>query len=96
MKSAALLEAARIAGSVTKLAALLGVTSQAISQWGRPPVTRVLEIERVTGISRHKLRPDIYPPPIAANDSPKPKGKRTRSAGAAAAPTSSSVVEKAA
>jgi Putative antitoxin of bacterial toxin-antitoxin system, YdaS/YdaT len=27
----------------------------------RVPTERVLEIERATGISRHDLRPDIYP-----------------------------------
>jgi DNA-binding transcriptional regulator YdaS (Cro superfamily) len=25
------------------------------------PVARVLDVERITGITRHELRPDIYP-----------------------------------
>lgn len=45
--------------------AMGGVSPQAISQWSRVPVLRVLDVERVTGIPRHELRPDIYPPPSA-------------------------------
>lgn len=63
MKSAALQEAIRKAGSVGKLAAAIGVTSQAVSQWKKPPPTRVLEITRVTGVPPWMLRPDIYPAP---------------------------------
>lgn len=40
----------------------LGITAQAISQWTRVPVERVLDVERITGVSRTELRPDIYPP----------------------------------
>ena len=47
-------------GSLTKLARELGITVSAISQWRKVPVNRVLEIERITGISRHVLRPDLY------------------------------------
>jgi hypothetical protein len=53
------------AGNQTKLALLLGIKPQHIQNWmnrdSRVPSTRVLEIERVTGIPRHELRPDIYP-----------------------------------
>jgi len=28
---------------------------------GPPPAERVLQIERITGIPRHTLRPDLYP-----------------------------------
>jgi DNA-binding transcriptional regulator YdaS (Cro superfamily) len=44
-----------------KLADELGIRPQAIYQWKRIPVGRVLQIERLTGISRHEQRPDIYP-----------------------------------
>lgn len=30
------------------------------------PAERVLEIERLTGISRYDLRPDVFGPPISA------------------------------
>jgi DNA-binding transcriptional regulator YdaS (Cro superfamily) len=36
------------------------ITPQAISQWDKVPAKRVLEVERITGISRHKLRPDVF------------------------------------
>lgn len=57
----ACLKAKEIAGGPSALAkAIGGVTSQAVSQWERVPVSRVLDVERVTGISRHELRPDIF------------------------------------
>lgn len=54
--------AKNVIGGPTALAKALGdVTSQAVSQWRRIPAERVLEVERVTGVSRHDLRPDLYP-----------------------------------
>lgn len=49
-------------GGTAKLAAALGCTTQAISQWGQVPVRHVLKIEALTGIPRSEIRPDIYPP----------------------------------
>ena len=55
-------KAIKAAGSSVKLAAMLGVKYQSIQYWKRRiPAERVLEIERVTGVSRHELRPDLYP-----------------------------------
>ena len=50
-------------GSQKGVADLVGVSPQAITKWinGRIPAERVLEIERLTGVSRHELRPDLYP-----------------------------------
>ncbi len=54
-------KAKEVAGGPSALAkALGGVTSQAISQWKKIPAERVLDVERITGISRHKLRPDVF------------------------------------
>lgn len=44
-----------------ELARQLGCTRSAVCQWKRVPATRVLAVERITGVSRNKLRPDIYP-----------------------------------
>lgn len=49
------------AGGPAALAkALGGVSSQAVSQWKKVPAERVLDVERITGISRHELRPDVF------------------------------------
>ena len=40
------------------------ITAQAICDWRRCPPKRVLQVEHATGgkVSRHQLRPDLYPP----------------------------------
>lgn len=43
------------------VASELGITAGAVSQWDRVPAVRVIEVEKITGIPRHVLRPDIYP-----------------------------------
>jgi DNA-binding transcriptional regulator YdaS (Cro superfamily) len=47
-------------GRVTELAAACKITHSAVSQWTRVPIERVAVVERVTGISRKELRPDVY------------------------------------
>lgn len=39
------------------------VNKSTVSRWadGKIPAERVLEIERISGVSRHDLRPDLYP-----------------------------------
>ncbi|RRV49554.1 YdaS family helix-turn-helix protein [Pseudomonas sp. p106] len=51
------------AGSGKALAELLGVTPMAVSYWKTRgvPARQALPIEKVTGVSRHELRPDLYP-----------------------------------
>lgn len=44
-----------------RLARDLGITPGAIYQWRRVPAERVIQVERLTGIPRHDLRPDLYP-----------------------------------
>lgn len=51
------------AGGAGALARALEIKSPAVSQWKRVPQKRVLAVEALTGISRHDLRPDIYPEP---------------------------------
>jgi DNA-binding transcriptional regulator YdaS (Cro superfamily) len=57
------------AGGQIALAKLTGVSYQAVQKWlrtGSVPAERVLPIEEATGVSRHDLRPDIYPREPAA------------------------------
>ncbi|KZN65275.1 hypothetical protein N473_01515 [Pseudoalteromonas luteoviolacea CPMOR-1] len=65
MSGKALKAAISIAGSQTKLAGQLpGVAQQNISYWlkrgGIVPAEHVIEIEKVTGVSRAELRPDLF------------------------------------
>ena len=48
------------AGGVTALANALGIKPPSVSDWKRVPANRVLEVERLTGVSRHSLRPDVF------------------------------------
>lgn len=53
-------------GGTKRVAEALGVRPQVVSNWRRRnviPAERVLALEAVTGVSRHVIRPDIYPPP---------------------------------
>lgn len=60
----ALGKAKKAAGNAQKLAELLGISAAAVSKWGdEVPLTRVLDVERVTGIPRHDLRPDVFGEP---------------------------------
>ncbi len=65
MHSRALNEAILKIGSQSALARLLGVSQPAVSGWhkrGTPlPAEHVLAVEAATGVSKHDLRPDIYP-----------------------------------
>lgn len=47
-------------GRASRLAEELGMFPSAISQWTQVPAERVLDVERITGLSRYRLRPDLY------------------------------------
>lgn len=53
------------AGSKSALARDLGISSTAVWKWfqstKRMPAEHVLKAESIYGVSRHVLRPDIYP-----------------------------------
>lgn len=55
-----LTQAIDLLGGQEKFAKRLRITYQAVSQWRRVPSHRVLKIEALTGISRYRLRPDLY------------------------------------
>ena len=45
------------------VAKMLGMSQRGVGLWfarGRIPAERVIELERVSGIPREKLRPDLY------------------------------------
>lgn len=50
------------------LARLLGLTPSAVTQWKVVPDRRVLAVEAATKVSRHRLRPDLYPLEQANSD----------------------------
>lgn len=53
-------------GSARKLAAALGIAAPAITGWklrGMIPAERARDIERVTGVPLHELRPDLWDAP---------------------------------
>ena len=60
-KAAALKRAIESTGGQAEFARLIGITAQAVSQWDEVPPLRVLAVERVSGVSRSDLRPDLYP-----------------------------------
>lgn len=49
------------------LASSVKVNKSTVTRWAqnRVPAERVLDVEKATGIDRHKLRPDIYPQPYS-------------------------------
>ncbi|TBZ94495.1 transcriptional regulator [Rhizobium leguminosarum] len=59
----ALNEARTAAGGSSAIARGLGLTPQAVLQWKAVPAERVLEVERISGVSRYKLRPDVFGKP---------------------------------
>ncbi|AEG52542.1 transcriptional regulator [Sinorhizobium meliloti] len=52
--------AAEKAGGIVSLARELGIKHNALYSWNRVPAEHVLKFERITGVSRHKIRPDVF------------------------------------
>ena len=48
------------AGSLRKLARLLGISMQAVAKWKTVPAHQIIPVERATGVPREELRPDLY------------------------------------
>ena len=59
-----------------ELATELGVSDELVRLWRnghrRIPAERVLSIEKATGVSRHDLRPDIYPRDASPSSAKRP------------------------
>lgn len=62
----ALSKAIDVCGGQSSLASKIGKKQAHISMWlsrdMKVPADQVLKIEQVTGVPRHELRPDLYPP----------------------------------
>lgn len=75
--NAALNEAAKAAGGIGPLSEKLGLSYQAVWKWRQIPAHQVIAIERLTGIPRERLRPDLY-------GAPRPRPRRRTAIEAAA------------
>jgi DNA-binding transcriptional regulator YdaS (Cro superfamily) len=60
IEDAGLREAIQAAGTKYRLAKMLGISPASVQTWKRVPVERIVEIERLTGVARHLLRPELY------------------------------------
>jgi DNA-binding transcriptional regulator YdaS (Cro superfamily) len=67
-------------GLIAEIARGLKINPSAVSMWVRVPAERLPEVERITGIPRHELRPDICPPPPAVHAQPSDPAPATEAA----------------
>lgn len=66
LAASALERAAEAVGSRAELGRLLGISGPAVRQWQVVPAERVVAVERVSGVRRADLRPDLYEDVIAS------------------------------
>jgi TorA maturation chaperone TorD len=60
MRDPGLQQAIQAAGGVSELARKLGIAQPSVSNWTRIPAERIAMIEKVTGVDRELLRPDLF------------------------------------
>lgn len=53
-------------GGVSELARRIGIAQPSVSNWDRVPADRVLAVESASGVSRVRLRPDLYAEDVVA------------------------------
>ena len=53
-------KAVKKAGGAKALSDLLGISQPAVTMWKKIPPSRCIAIEAITGISRYRLRPDVF------------------------------------
>lgn len=66
-------DAAEMSGGLVALAHALGIKHQALYSWKRVPAERVLDMERITGIPREEIRPDLAAIFITTDPASKPE-----------------------
>jgi DNA-binding transcriptional regulator YdaS (Cro superfamily) len=59
-KDPALIDLIVRAGSMSDLGRSLGVSRSAVHYWRQVPIRHILAIEKIYGIPRQALRPDLY------------------------------------
>lgn len=79
-RQAALEKAIKRAGGQEALALALGVPQSTISYWLRGSkkgvaAEKAIDIERVTFVQRHELRPDLFPPPSSSGTAARGQSK---------------------
>lgn len=62
MKAVSVARVIEKAGGPSAVGTAIGKTRQAVAKWLRIPPQHVLTLERLSGIPKEKIRPDIYPP----------------------------------
>lgn len=55
-----------VRGTAPRIAAVCGINREAVWNWHQVPARHVLTIEQLLEIPRHRIRPDLYPPPSDA------------------------------
>lgn len=71
-------EAIEKAGGAAALGRALGITGQAISGRKTAPPLRVPKIEEVTGVSRHRLCPEVFGPEPTPESPPEPDAEQSQ------------------
>ena len=51
------------AGGIRPLARALNIDPASVSRWTRVPYEHILSIEKITGVPREELRPELYRKP---------------------------------
>jgi DNA-binding transcriptional regulator YdaS (Cro superfamily) len=64
MENEYLIQAINNVGTQAELARMLKVSPQRVQWWARHglPAKWVIPVEKATGVPRHKLKPELYPP----------------------------------
>jgi hypothetical protein len=57
----ALREAIKRVGGLHAVGRAFGITAQSVYKWRKTPPLRVIPLEKLSGIPRNRLRPDLYP-----------------------------------
>jgi pyruvate kinase len=56
-----------VRGTATRIADACSINREAVWNWHQVPPKHVLTIEQLLDIPRHRIRPDLYPPPSHAS-----------------------------